>query len=59
VNPSPWADFSFSPLGAVVEGGIIFVVALLIPLHPVAIVLFLFLVTVYNAYGHLGYEIYP
>ncbi|WP_181304706.1 sterol desaturase family protein [Rufibacter sp. XAAS-G3-1] len=59
VNPSPWAAFSFSPLEAVVEGGIIFVVALLIPIHPLAIVLFLFFMTVYNVYGHLGYEIYP
>ncbi|RNI26371.1 sterol desaturase family protein [Rufibacter latericius] len=59
VNPSPWAAFSFSPLEALVEGAIIFVVALLIPIHPLAIVVFLFLMTVYNVYGHLGYEIYP
>ncbi|MFC6996052.1 sterol desaturase family protein [Rufibacter roseus] len=59
VNPSPWAAFSFSPLEAVVEGGIIFVVAFLIPIHPLAIVAFLFFMTVYNVYGHLGYEIYP
>ncbi|WP_169788179.1 sterol desaturase family protein [Rufibacter tibetensis] len=59
VNPSPWAAFSFSPLEAVVEGGIIFVVALLIPIHPLAIVVFLLLMTVYNVYGHLGYEVYP
>ncbi|WP_192823132.1 sterol desaturase family protein [Rufibacter sp. LB8] len=59
VNPSPWAAFSFSPLEAVVEGGIIFVVAFLIPMHPLAIVAFLFFMTVYNVYGHLGYEIYP
>ncbi|WP_210466699.1 sterol desaturase family protein [Rufibacter roseolus] len=59
VNPSPWAAFSFSPLEAVVEGGIIFVVALLISIHPLAIALFLLLMTVYNVYGHLGYEIYP
>jgi Delta7-sterol 5-desaturase len=59
VNPSPWASFSFSPLEAVVEGGIILVIAVLMPIHPLAIVAFLFLMTVYNVYGHLGYEIYP
>ena len=59
VNPSPWAAFSISPLEAVVEGGIIFVVAFLLPIHPLAIVVFLFFMTVYNVYGHLGYEIYP
>jgi Delta7-sterol 5-desaturase len=58
-NPSPWAAFSFNPLEVVVEGAIIFVVVFLIPIHPLAIVAFLFLMTVYNVYGHLGYEIYP
>ncbi|MGV3540140.1 MAG: sterol desaturase family protein [Rufibacter sp.] len=59
VNPSPWAAFSFSPLEAVVEGGVILVVAFLIPIHPLAIVVFLLFMTVYNVYGHLEYEIYP
>ncbi|AKQ44443.1 sterol desaturase [Rufibacter radiotolerans] len=59
VNPSPWASFSFSPLEALVEGGIILVIAVLIPIHPLAILAFLLFMTVYNVYGHLGYEIYP
>lgn len=59
VNPSPWASFSFSPLEAVVEASILFVIVFLIPIHAVAIVAFLFLMTIYNVYGHLGYEIYP
>lgn len=58
-NPSPWAAFAFSPLEAVVEGSIIFVIALLIPIHHGAILAFLFIMTVFNVYGHLGYEIYP
>jgi len=58
-NPSPWAAFTFSPLEAVVEGSIIFVIALLIPIHPLAILAFLLFMTVYNVYGHLGYEIFP
>ncbi|WP_242921077.1 sterol desaturase family protein [Pontibacter liquoris] len=58
-NPSPWAAFAFSPPEAVVEGSIIFVIAVLIPIHPVGILLFLLFMTVYNVYGHLGYEIYP
>ncbi|PIQ21768.1 MAG: hypothetical protein COW65_07160 [Cytophagales bacterium CG18_big_fil_WC_8_21_14_2_50_42_9] len=58
-NPSPWAAFAFSPLEAVVEGSIIFVIALLIPIHPLAILAFLLFMTIYNVYGHLGYEIYP
>jgi sterol desaturase/sphingolipid hydroxylase (fatty acid hydroxylase superfamily) len=58
-NPSPWAAFAFSPLEAVVEGSIIFVIAFLIPLHHYAILAFLLIMTIYNVYGHLGYEIYP
>ncbi|ARS36733.1 sterol desaturase family protein [Pontibacter actiniarum] len=58
-NPSPWAAFAFSPLEAVVEAGVIVFIVLLIPIHKYAILLFLLLMTVYNVYGHLGYEIYP
>ncbi len=58
-NPSPWAAFAFSPLEAVVEASVILVIAFLLPIHPLAIALFLLLMTVYNVYGHLGYEIYP
>ena len=59
VNPSPWAAFSFSPLEAVVEGSVIFVIVFLIPIHPLGLLAFLLFMTVYNVYGHLGYEIYP
>jgi len=59
VNPSPWAAFAFSPLEAVVEACVILVIAFLIPIHTVGILLFLLFMTVYNVYGHLGYEIYP
>ncbi|MFD2513031.1 sterol desaturase family protein [Pontibacter locisalis] len=58
-NPSPWAAFAFSPLEAVVEAGVIVFIVLLIPIHKYAILLFLLLMTIYNVYGHLGYEIYP
>lgn len=59
VNPSPWTSFAFSPLEAVVEAGVIVVIAFLIPIHSLGILLFLLFMTVYNAYGHLGHEIYP
>ncbi|MCU0419774.1 MAG: sterol desaturase family protein [Cyclobacteriaceae bacterium] len=59
VNPSPWAAFAFHPLEAVVEAGIIFVIVFLIPVHPLAVAIFLLLMTVYNVYGHLGFELYP
>ncbi|MBL7871299.1 MAG: sterol desaturase family protein [Cyclobacteriaceae bacterium] len=58
-NPSPWAAFAFHPYEAVIEAGIIVVVAFIMPVHPMAIALFLLIMTIYNVYGHLGYELYP
>ncbi|MFZ6012980.1 MAG: sterol desaturase family protein [Bacteroidota bacterium] len=58
-NPSPWAAMAFHPLEAVFEAGIIVIVPLLFPVHPLAIGLFLLFMMIYNVYGHLGYELYP
>jgi sterol desaturase/sphingolipid hydroxylase (fatty acid hydroxylase superfamily) len=58
-NPSPWAAMAFHPLEAVLEAGIIVIVSLLIPIHPLAIGIFLLFMMLYNVYGHLGYELYP
>lgn len=58
-NPSPWAAMAFHPLEAVVEAGIIVVIAITLPVHPMGIGLFLLFMMMYNVYGHLGYELYP
>jgi sterol desaturase/sphingolipid hydroxylase (fatty acid hydroxylase superfamily) len=58
-NPSPWAAFAFHPLEAVAEAGIIFFIAFLFPVHASALLLFLVFMTVYNVYGHLGWELFP
>jgi Delta7-sterol 5-desaturase len=58
-NPSPWAAMAFHPLEAVVEAGVIAVIAVAIPSHPLAIGIFLLIMMIYNVYGHLGYELYP
>ena len=59
INPSPWAAMAFHPLEAVLEFGIIAIVPFIIPIHPLAIALFLLIMMIYNVYGHLGYELYP
>lgn len=59
INPSPWAAFAFHPLEAIVEAGIVVIIAFLLPFHASALLAFLFFMTLYNAYGHLGYELYP
>lgn len=58
-NPSPWASFSFHPIEAVIEAGIVPLIAFTIPSHPVAIIIFLLLMTIMNVMGHLGYEFFP
>jgi sterol desaturase/sphingolipid hydroxylase (fatty acid hydroxylase superfamily) len=58
-NPTPWASFAFHPLEAVVESSIILVLVFTIPMHLLAILLFLVIMTAENVMGHLGYEFYP
>lgn len=59
VNPSPWAAFSFHPLEAVAEAGIIPILLIIMPLHPIAFFSFVTIMLIFNVYGHLGYELYP
>jgi Delta7-sterol 5-desaturase len=59
MNPSPWAAMAFHPVEAVIEAGVIVIIPLVFPVHPLAIGLFLLFMMIYNVYGHLGYELYP
>jgi sterol desaturase/sphingolipid hydroxylase (fatty acid hydroxylase superfamily) len=58
-HPTPWAAFAFHPLEAVVEAGVIPLAVMIIPLHPLAVAVFLFMMMGYNVLGHLGYETFP
>ncbi|MCD8529007.1 MAG: sterol desaturase family protein [Chitinophagales bacterium] len=58
-NPSPWAAFSFHIGESVFEALIVFIVAFLIPIHPLMIFTFTLASLFINVYGHLGYEIMP
>ena len=58
-NPSPWASYSFHFIEAWTEGGALLVIVLLIPIHPIAIIMFTIGGFMINVYGHLGYEILP
>jgi sterol desaturase/sphingolipid hydroxylase (fatty acid hydroxylase superfamily) len=59
VNPSPWAAYAFHPLEALLEAGIIPLILLLLPIHPIAFFSFVTLMLWFNVYGHLGYELFP
>ena len=59
INPSPWASYSFNFIEGVLESLIAPILFLLMPIHPIAIVLFVLIGFTINVYGHLGYEIAP
>lgn len=58
-NPSPWTAYAFHPLEAILEAGIIPLVAFTIPVYRNAFFVFMLFQIIYNVYGHLGYELYP
>jgi Delta7-sterol 5-desaturase len=58
-NPTPWASYAFAPLEAVVQAGIFPLAVIIMPMHPLAFVIFMFWQITYNVIGHTGYEIHP
>lgn len=58
-NPTPWAAFSFHPAEAIIEAGILLLIVFIMPVHPLAVFIFLLIMTIMNVIGHLGYELYP
>ena len=58
-NPSPLAAYAFHPLEAVIETGIAPLIALTLPVHRDAFVIFLTIQLLINVTGHLGFEMYP
>lgn len=58
-NPSPWASYAFAPAEAVVEAGIFPVVALVMPIHPMAFGMVMLWQILFNVAGHTGFEFHP
>ncbi len=56
---SPWTSFSFHPLESVLQALIFPAMLLILPMHPVVIVIFLTVMTLTSAINHLDIEIYP
>jgi sterol desaturase/sphingolipid hydroxylase (fatty acid hydroxylase superfamily) len=58
-NPSPLSAFAFHPYEAVLEAlGFVLILAL-VPMHPLAFVIFSTFMIAFNVMGHLGYELLP
>jgi len=58
-NPSPWAAYAFHPWEAIIQALVFPIMLFALPLHPIAITLFLTYMIVRNVIGHLGFEIFP
>lgn len=58
-NPSPWAAYCFAPLEAVVQAGIFPLAIMVMPLHPLAFLVFMVWQITFNVLGHTGYEYHP
>jgi len=58
-NPSPWTSYSFHLAEAVVEGMVLLVIVLILPMYQITILLFVISGFIINVYGHLGYELAP
>ncbi len=58
-DPSPLAAYAFHPLEAIIEAGIAPLIALTLPVHRNAFILFLTVSLLINVTGHLGFELYP
>ncbi|NDW44423.1 sterol desaturase family protein [Ruegeria sp. PrR005] len=58
-NPSPWTAYAFHPIEAVLEVGILPIIAFTLPVHWAAVMYFFIFQIAYNVYGHLGFELYP
>ncbi|MDA8885992.1 sterol desaturase family protein [Bacteroidia bacterium] len=56
-TPNPFSAFSFHPLEAVIQIGIIPLVAIFIPLHTGVLLIFSAFLLFMSVYGHCGYEL--
>jgi lathosterol oxidase len=58
INPSAWTSFAFHPYEAIIQAVFLPVIALIIPIHVAALILFLILMSLFGVTNHLGKEIY-
>lgn len=58
-NPTPLAAFSFHPVEAIIEAGILPLIAFVLPMHLGAILIYLLYMIIMNVMGHCGFEFFP
>jgi lathosterol oxidase len=58
-NPSPWAAYSFAPVEAIVQAAYVPLIVAILPVHQIALFLFLLFMIARNVMGHLAIELFP
>ncbi|XOV92201.1 MAG: DUF2147 domain-containing protein [Bacteroidota bacterium] len=58
-NPSPWAAYSFHPFEAIVQAMVLPIMLTFMPVHGLALLIFLTYMILRNVHGHLGFELFP
>lgn len=58
-NPTPWAAMAFHPIEAVAEFAIFPFIVMILPVHPVVLIIFGLFSFIFNVIGHLGFEVFP
>jgi lathosterol oxidase len=58
-TPTPWAAYAFAPGEAILEAGILPLAGLLMPLHELAVFMFVTHMIIRNVIGHAGVELFP
>ncbi len=58
-NPTPWAAMAFHPIEALVEFAFIPFLVVVMPFHPMVLMLFGMFSFFFNVLGHLGFEVFP
>jgi Delta7-sterol 5-desaturase len=58
-SPSPWAAYAFAPAEALVHAAFVPLAVAVVPVHQIALFLFLTFMIARNVLGHLGLELFP
>jgi sterol desaturase/sphingolipid hydroxylase (fatty acid hydroxylase superfamily) len=58
-NPSPFAAYAFAPAEALVHAAFVPLMLLWLPVHMIAVFVFLAFMILRNVLGHLGIELFP
>ena len=55
-NPTPFAAFAFHPLESLLSMGIVPIIMIIMPWHPIALMVFVTFMTAYDVFIHLGFN---